>query len=325
MADKGQNPELEKIDERILELIERRIEEKVIQRVEATLMWRYGLAGVAFAFALFIAGLGWNQIITSMVDAKIKEITGQAEEKSERINVTLGIAEELAKQNAEFIASAKKKLAEVGPTIDTINTLETRQKALDDRTKALIVTVGEKPITTLLDENMTRVAALGKQVDRLSQIVEKLPGTSTLTAKDGSTVTKVQTDVANLVRRTDEQVRQSAEAQKMPTVFIQFAGAPREQAKALRTALQAAKYNVPPEDRDGGAAGLHEVRFFNNNDNKDASAAGKLAKDTTNALKQLGYKNLTVQTADFTNFSGVKPQPGVLELWIELPKLPPKS
>lgn len=321
--------ELEKIDERILELFERRLEEKITQRVEATLRWRYGLVGAAFAAALVVAGVSWNRTIDSIVvgiaeetqkriEEKIRELSRSADESKKSVDVSFAIAEQLSKQNADAVAEAKRKFAEVGQTIEAIDILQARQKDLDVRTKDLVVTVGSQPIPTLLDDVRTKLAAVGEQVDRLSQIVAKLPGASTLTAKDGSTAAKVQTDVANLVQRAGEEVRQSAYAQKMATVFIQFAGGTREQAQAFGAALRTAGYNVPPEDREGGAAQQHEVRFFND---VDADPADILAKAATKTLADLGYKGLTVKPANATNFTGVKPRPGVLELWIELPKL----
>jgi hypothetical protein len=121
-----------------------------------------------------------------------------------------------------------------------------------------------------------------------------------------------------LVQSTDKQVRQSAYARKMPTVFIQCAVAPREQAKELGAALRAAGYNVPPEDRESAAANQREFRFFHEADSK---AADELVDAVNKALSDLNYSDLKIKKADATKYRGTKPRPGVLELWIELPRL----
>ncbi len=333
MAEIAASSEVERIDDRLLELIERRLEERVTQRVEATLKWRYSLIAGAFAAALVVAGIAWNKIIDSAIDGvvhqtqtqiddRIKALTRTAEETSKNVDVTFAVAGELAKQGAAVVSAANKTLADLGPTLDAIAELESRQRALDVRTKDLTATVGAQPVPALLDDVRLKLAAIGEQVDRLSQIVAKLPGANALTASDGSTAATVRSDVVAVVQRAGEQARQSETAQRMPTVFLQFAGGPREQAQALGATLRAAGYKVPPEDREGAAAHQREVRYFNA---EDAPSADALVTATNAALSQLGYHNLAVQKADVTDFRGAKPRPGVLELWIELPALTPRS
>lgn len=333
MADREPGLDLKQIDELMLELIERRLSEKVTARVETALKWRYGLLAAAFGSALIVAGLVWSKIIDSAMDGvvqgartsieeEIRKLTKNANESSGRVDLTLALAEKLAEQGSAVVKAAKQKLVEVEPAIEAINDLEDRQKDLDARTKDLVVTVGSKPIPLLVDDLRTKLATLGEQVDRLGQILAQLPGADQLKAKDGATTAQVQSDAANLVRTADDQRRVSADAQKMPTVFIQFAGASREQAQELGAALRAAGYNVPPEDRESAAARRHEVRFFNP---QDAAAADTLVKTANKALADLGYRSLTVQKEDVTDFRGQKPQPGVVELWIELPGRTPKS
>ena len=75
---------------------------------------------------------------------------------------------------------------------------------------------------------------------------------------------------------------------------------------------------MPGEERLEIARGLREVRYFHEG---DRPAAEKLAADTTDTLTQLGYKMPQVQVQSLTTWAGVKPQPGLLELWLSLPRL----
>ena len=101
-----------------------------------------------------------------------------------------------------------------------------------------------------------------------------------------------------------------------PTVFVQFAGGSRDQINDLIRAVGAGdKYTLPGAERLSSAAGKHSIRYYYDQDRE--SALG-LQKDTNEALINLGYKG--IQVDDPTIPQGVKkPQPGVLELWLELP------
>ena len=109
------------------------------------------------------------------------------------------------------------------------------------------------------------------------------------------------------------------QARNKSTVFFQFAGGRREQAEDLSAALKGKGYVVPGEDRERGAAGKHEVRYFHN---KDEAAAQRLAEDATRVLRGLEYlgrKATTVTVKSFVSYRGKKPRLGVLELWLEIP------
>ena len=109
------------------------------------------------------------------------------------------------------------------------------------------------------------------------------------------------------------------EARKQTTVFFQFADGTREQAKELSAALKSQGYIVPGEDREGGAAGKHEVRYFHE---QDQPAAERLAADTTQVLRDQGYpdrEELVVAAESYASYRGKKPRYGVIELWLELP------
>jgi hypothetical protein len=105
--------------------------------------------------------------------------------------------------------------------------------------------------------------------------------------------------------------------QALSTVHFQFATAPRPQAQEVSSALQNKGYVIPGEERTESAKGQHEVRY---RDEEDKPAAERLAQDTAQSLKSLGYNNVRPPavvplTAVWRN----KSPKGVLQLWLDLP------
>jgi hypothetical protein len=49
------------------------------------------------------------------------------------------------------------------------------------------------------------------------------------------------------------------------------------------------------------------------------AAATKLAEDTQASLVSLGYPDRPLDAVSLVSYSGTKPKPGVVELWLELP------
>ena len=128
---------------------------------------------------------------------------------------------------------------------------------------------------------------------------------------------KIAAQAQNVAEST-QQARQQVEAvAARPTVWFQFAGAPRPQAQDFSRALVKKGYIVPGEDREPGAAGKREVRYFYP---EDKSLATRLATDAVDALQELGY-NPPPQVAvkSLVEYEGKKPRPSTLELWLELP------
>jgi hypothetical protein len=128
---------------------------------------------------------------------------------------------------------------------------------------------------------------------------------------------KIAAQAQNVAEST-QQARQQVEAiSARPTVWFQFAGAPRPQAQDFSRALMKKGYIVPSEDREPGAAGKREVRYFYP---EDEPLATRLATDSVDALKELGY-NPPPQVAvkSLVEYGGKKPRRSTLELWLELP------
>jgi len=101
----------------------------------------------------------------------------------------------------------------------------------------------------------------------------------------------------------------------LPTVYFQFAGGGRDQARQLSKALQDKGYKIPGEERSGAAAGKREVRYFYAG---QKSIAAQLALDATQALQGLGYPSLSV-AAEAASAPAKNNPDGKLELWLEIP------
>lgn len=101
----------------------------------------------------------------------------------------------------------------------------------------------------------------------------------------------------------------------LSTVYFQFAGGGRDQARQLSKALQDKGYKIPGEERAGGAAGKREVRYFYAG---QKTIAAQLATDATQALQRLGYPSLTVSAVPAGDPTKTNPD-GKLELWLEIP------
>jgi hypothetical protein len=97
------------------------------------------------------------------------------------------------------------------------------------------------------------------------------------------------------------------------TVYFQFTGIPREIAEGISARLAPLGFDIPGEERIGSAAGLHEVRYFFE---ADGARAQRLAEAANEILRQQGYR-AEVTARDLTGYSGQKPRPGTLELWLE--------
>lgn len=119
------------------------------------------------------------------------------------------------------------------------------------------------------------------------------------------------------VARQQQQIQaslQALNADQDTTIFFQFAGAStREEAKAISAKLAERGYKMPGEERIGSAAGLHEIRYFYD---EDAEAAKRAAGEVNAVLAAMGYK-AEVKTKSLTGYSRTKPRQGVLELWLE--------
>ncbi len=121
----------------------------------------------------------------------------------------------------------------------------------------------------------------------------------------------------SVVTAQQQQIQQSLKtltALPDTTIFFQFAGsASREQAKAISAKLAERGYKMPGEERIGSAAGLHEVRYFYE---EDAETAKQAVTDINAVLAGMGFK-ADVEPRSLTGLSKIKPRRGASELWLE--------
>jgi hypothetical protein len=175
-----------------------------------------------------------------------------------------------------------------------------------DRAKSLYSSSGE--LVTLASQTTALTGQVSGIETRLSKLENKGTG--------GSAEDHVVTQLGEIQDLTD---KLSTQTSSLPTVFVQFAGGTtRDQINELMNSIRVTdKYILPGgAQRIGTAAGLHEVRYFYK---EDKSNALDLKNDVTEALKSAGYNNISIDVPP--PIEGLKkPQPGVLELWLELPK-----
>ena len=255
------------------------------------------------------------EIKSEIMQAIDKEIEAKRSEISERVTETRIIA----KRANDVIQRVEKQLDEFEPQADDLDETIQKVKALNVTSQDLIAAYSREiqPLVSNVESLSLRLVELARQVDELN----------TLASDRGSTM---EPEIQKASEQRSEAIKsvisdsKAAEqllvkAREKTTVFFQFAGARRAQAEALSAALKANGYIVPGEDREGSAAARHEVRYFHED---DSATAQRLAGDTTQALRNLGYEAHNVPdvvATSLVNYQGKKPRPGVLELWLELP------
>jgi hypothetical protein len=303
-----------------IELIERQIAEKVTERVRSALFRLYATVGVAVVAVLGF--VSWD--VVSDIKAEIKsEITDSIADEiaSKRAEIAERVIETryMAKRASDVIQRVEKQLDDFQPHADNLNETIERVKSLNITAQDLIASYSREvqPLIANVDSLSIQLRILAEQVSQLNTIAAggKLvsEGETPQTSEQRAAAIKtVISDTENAEQRLDE-------ARSKTTVFFQFAGGRREQAEALSASLKAKGFIVPGEDREVGADGKHEVRYFHN---QDKEAAERLANDTSAALRTLGYPErdaLTVVAESFVSYTGKKPRPGVVELWLEIP------
>jgi|GEM_PF-2864753 len=106
------------------------------------------------------------------------------------------------------------------------------------------------------------------------------------------------------VRKGTEDQKKNDEIRSKYTVYIQFAGYPRDPVADLRKILSGYGWTVPREERIANAAGLNEVRFRSDS---DRPAADLLALEITKAQPKM--KNIKARKIDVI-------KQGTLEVWV---------
>ncbi len=318
---------MEELDEDRLELLERRLADRLTERVRSELLKLYAAMG---ATAISVLGLvGWN--ILQNLESGIKEnIKDNLEEEIKptriQINKQLAETEVLAKQANGIVEKVKKQLDAFQPQAENLDNNIKLMEELSVRVQELNTNLRPVqgsterdlyPIASSVKSLQRQLIELAIQVDKLNTIVtvsvQKPGGESAQAAQQRKAA------IQSVISATQKAEQSLAKKRERTTVFFQFAGGKREQAKALSEALKKADYIVPGEEREGGAAGKHQVRYFYT---QDRVAAENLAQDATRALRNLGYSISQVPNIEakpFVSYSGKKPSQGTVELWLEIP------
>lgn len=313
-----------------LELIERRLSEKVSERVRPALFRVYAAIGAAVMTVLGLVGWDMLSDIKTEIKQEIKSeiegsIVSDIKEKRKEISDLVAESKYLAKQTNEIVVHLDKKLQEFEPQATQLD--ETIKKVesinVDAKNIMAMYSTEVEPLVENFQAISSQLKELAEQVSQLNLLSE-----SRLSESNGSPSFSDKIDsvkvrgaaISSIIAETSDLEKVIKDRKKI-TVFFQFSGAPRSQAEELSVQLKNKGYIVPGEDREGGAARKHEVRYFHQ---IDEEAARTLANDTTMALKELGYPDneLTrIEPVSYVTYKNKKPREGVIELWAELPRL----
>ena len=307
---------MREIDDDRIELLERQLAEKVTKRVRSQLFLLYATAGSAVIFVLGI--VGWN--LLSGIEAKI--IAGiEAGIKDKRTEIVDQVTETqvIARRAKQVIQRLENQLNEFEPQAEDLE--KTIEKVDELRITAQDLIASEvEPLFKNVETLSLQLASLAEQVNQLnSMALSREPNAA---GRPEQALAERAKAIQNVISDAYAAKQNLTKARNKTTVFFQFAGGPRKQAEDLSTALKEEGYIVPGEDREVGAVGRHEVRYFHN---EDKGPAENLAKMTDSALRNLGYpdsNDLQVSAKSFVSYRGKKPRVGVVELWLELPILP---
>jgi hypothetical protein len=298
-----------------IELIERQLAEKVTKRVRSQLFLLYATAGSAVIFVLGF--VGWNMLseIKTDIIAGIEEGI-----KDKRIEIVEQVTETqvIARRAKQVIQRLENQLDEFEPqakdlekTIKKVDTLKITAQEL--------ITSEVEPLFKNMEALSKQLTVLAEQVNQLNAIaISGAPGSGGMPEQKSSQRTKA---IQTVISYTNEAKQNLITARNKTTVFFLFAGGPRNQAEDLSAALKEKGYIVPGEDREVGAVGRHEVRYFHSDDQEPAV---NLAKHVNSILRSLAYPDrdtLKVRAKSFVAYSEKKPRPGVVELWLEIPRL----
>ncbi len=307
-------------DNRWIELIERQIAEKVTERVRSALFRLYATAGVAVITVLGF--VSWD--IVSEIKAEIKsDITNSIADEvaSKRMEIAEQVTETryMAKRANQVIQRLEKQLDDFQPQADNLDETIEKVKSLNITAQDLIAAYSQEvqPLISSVKSLSSQLRVLAEQVSQLNTIATA--GQLNSQVETPQTLKQRSATINTVILSTKNAEQRLTKARSKTTVFFQFAGGRREQAKALSAELKAKGFIVPGEEREGKAAGKHEVRYFHD---EDKEAAERLANNTSVALRSLGYPErdgLTIVAKSFISYRKKKPRPGVLELWLEIP------
>lgn len=292
------------MDDDQFELLARRLSDEVRDKVQSKLFRNYLLIGAAAIAGFTYANWDFMEDTKAEVRAKAEEAVDAA--VAAATSDIRGLEKEVLQQKGRLEAEQARaealradvatKLSQLGAEAATIAKLTETVVALQDARRLLAEDV---------EKMKARTDSLSVLADELKKMAEALGDTGAANADEYRTI-------ARNVGDAQEEIQAP---KTLATVYLQFAGGARARAQRLSELLAASGFLMPGEERHAGAAGLREVRYYHA---EDAEAAKKLGEATDQALKELGASARATTVRDLTNWSGQKPKPGVIELWVEI-------
>lgn len=271
------------------------------------------------------------------VRSQLETLDTQAKDARLKFQLSEALTDEVAKRVARNMDQVDERVRSFDAKVAVLTQFGGRVDDLDHRSTELDLKIkdGHAQTDARLAKLNDMVADVGRVADMdrnlatlaqqvaamqtaMQQVASAAPAAAPAPAAYASVRSALQGIVSESGRRTEAAAKPADEAR---TVFVQFAGGLREQAKSLSEALRRDGYVVPGEERTAGAAGQREVRYFHDS---DRASATELVRAVNAALVDLGY-GVTVAGADFTGYRKLKPRPGTLELWLEMPPSRPAA
>lgn len=325
-------------DKEKLELIERQLTETITEKVKDKLFKTYRNLGLVVGGIITFTGWGITQHIENVV---VNDVRGTISGKIEMINQMMTQAEVLGKianklnEETEIsIDKTKKDLQSFNKTRNELNTsLEQLEKANNQifaltndiatlqRTAQNLDDIELRDITPMkhgIETLSGQIATLSEQVNKINQLTANLSNSK---VADKEKSTQIASALQGVIEETSQNQLIIENARRKTSVFLQFSVGTRNQATALVKRLTSDEFIIFDPERTDLANNKQEVRYFHA---EDKDAAEKLANQTIAKLSELGYTdtNTDVKVVSFVPSQEKKPRPGVIELWLQIPKKP---
>lgn len=310
-------------DDDQLELLERQLAERITARVRPALFRLYATVGVAVIGALGF--VSWDivediksAIKTDVTDAIDKEIGEKRNEILEQVTET----RIMARRVNIVIQRLEKQLDDFEPQAENLNETIEKVKALNVTSQDLIAVYSQQvqPLVANVESLSSQLGALAEQVNQLNSIA--MAGEPDSAQESAGSSRQRSAAIQSVIVDTKDAEDRFAQARNKTTVFFQFAGGSRKHAEVLSAALKKNGYIVPGEERESGAVGKHEIRYFHD---EDEAEANRLAENMNLALADSEFRDhparVDIIARSFVSYRGKKPRPGVLELWLEIPSM----
>jgi hypothetical protein len=292
---------IERADQDAEELLRRRLTEDVRTAVKRELFATYATVGIVVGAVL--AFLGWDFMreirgeMRRLVTEDFETVRKDLEDDVDALKTN--VAEQAGRINSE---SDRAKFV-LGGVAEQLGKLELNNEMLRDINETVeSLQEARRALVPEVEEIKARIATLDVIADQLQALAAAVPPEEPTAPAYVDVAAKLRTAQAS----ADETIAR-------PTVHLQFAGGTRAKAQELADALDASGFVVPGEERDPGAVGKREVRYFYAEDRESAQRLAGVVESASEAIGTGG----TVTIVPLTDYSG-KPKQGILELWIEI-------